>query len=411
LSGTARAIGEQHGEAMRDAIRDVLERYEAFLRATQPEMLALSPVLDGMSTLFDPATLDELHGIAAGAGVPFRHLVAYNLDAALFPAYAAGCTQAVVLGAENGGQLVHLANEDSPLLLHLGGSLPRTIQIRRRTDAPDASRRVVCFSVAGQVSGPNGANDLGLTITSTTLLDGAQHQGGLPQGTPHSAIVKRALEEATSIDQALALVRGARRTGRWSVLVSDADRDDAAYFEYDGAVALREERVNGALVTSNHALGGPARGHVVPEHSRLRMERAKALLDAEKPISVERAKVILRDREDLGRGRAVRCATMNTVCRVDNVMSVVFEPRARRFHVTDRTTPSGGDDAAQFLTLAYGRGRSERAVKAGSPSCANVRATSCPHDARGSDRRVDRRSMAHARGRARAADRGRARGI
>jgi hypothetical protein len=47
---------------------------------------------------------------------------------------------------------------------------------------------------------------------------------------------------------------------------------------------------------------------------------------------------------------------MNTVRRVDNVMSLVVEPVQRRLHVTDRVVPTGSDaaDSVQFFTLSYG---------------------------------------------------------
>jgi acyl transferase domain-containing protein/NAD(P)-dependent dehydrogenase (short-subunit alcohol dehydrogenase family) len=356
LRGTAHQIGRAHGEAMRAEIREVMERYEAFLGEHGIQMLALPKAIDRFLDRFDRATKHELEGIAEGAGVPFRHLFAYNLDAALFPAYTSGCTQAVRLAAHNGGTLIHLANEDSPLLLHLGGYHPRVIQIRTRTDAPDPERTTVLFSVAGQCAGPNGANDVGLTVTSTTLLDGDPRRNVAVEGLPHPQLVKRILEEARTIDDARAIVHALPRIGRWSLLVSDADRDRATYLEYDGDAILKEERIADMCVTTNHALSGPSKGAEAPEHSRLRQRRACEVLDEGPRLDVDAAKRLLRDRFDLGRKREVQHPTMNTVRRVDNVMSLVVEPRARTLHVTDRIVPPAANaiDAAQFIAIPYG---------------------------------------------------------
>lgn len=356
LRGTARELGRQHGEALRDQIREVMARYDDFLGVRGRELLALPSTLTKVTALFDEASTEELTGIAEAVNIPYRHMLAYNLDAALFPAYVAGCTQAVRLAHANDGTLLHFVNEDSPLLLHLGGYYPRVIQVRRRTDGPIPDRRTVLFTVAGQSAGPNAVADSGLTITSTTLLDGPP-PSAIPDGVPHPQLVKKIAEEARSIEDALAIAKRFHRAGRWSLLLSDAAEDRAVYLEYDGAQILREAPVaNGTTVTCNHALSGAAAGCAVPEHSRHRQARAAQLIDSKPALTVDDAKAVLRDREDLGRGREVAHATMNTVRRVDNVMSLVVEPGARRLHVTDRVTPAGAEaqDSAQFFSLSYG---------------------------------------------------------
>jgi malonyl CoA-acyl carrier protein transacylase len=354
LKGTARSIGRQHGEALRDSILEVLDRYQRFLGDRGDTLLALPGAMDRLRASFDAASLEELAGVAEGVGVPVDYLLAYNLDAALFPALTPGCTQAVRLARHNEGRLLHLVNEDSPLLLHLGGGLPRVVQVRIRTDAPRPSRKVVLFSLAGQIAGPNGVTGDGLTITSTTLLDAPEPEV-LPDGSPHPQLVKQILEEADDLETARAKVLRAKRAGRWSVLLSEAETDRAHYLEYDASTVLRDEPVDDRRTTANHALAGPAKGAIAPEHSCLRAQRLEALL-GEGTCTPEDAQKALRDRYDLGRHRTVTHPTMNTVRRVDNVMSLVVEPKARRLTVSDRVLAPGTaetEDVA-FLTLEYG---------------------------------------------------------
>ena len=352
LTGTARQIGQQHGETMRESIKHMLDRYEAFLGERGLTMTSVPEATRLLPELFDEASREEIRGLAEAVGVPFEFLVAYNLDTALFPAFTTGCTQALRTAANNDGTLLHLVNEDSPLRLHVGDPQPRVVQLRRRTDGPHPNRRTVSFSLAGQLCGPNALNDAGITVTSCTLLDRAAPEG-LPAGLPHPQVVKQIAEQASSLAEAMQIARAAKRSGRWSFLVSDADRDEAAYLEYDGDTVLLEGKVPGVWVSTNHAVSGPDTGCEVPEHSVLRARRAGAMIRTTEPLSADGAKAALRDRHDLARARVVDHPTMNTVRRVDNVMSLVVDAANRRLWVTDRVeSPSTGP--ALYRQIDYG---------------------------------------------------------
>ncbi len=354
FEGTAREIGRQHGEAMRDPILEVLDRYQSFVGFDGMSLLSLPDTTKRLFSVFDDDSLEELRGVAEATGVHELVLLAYNLDAALFPSLTSGCTQTVRLARDNDGQLVHCVNEDSPLLLHLDGIHPRVVQVRRRTDGPHPQRTTVFFSLAGQIAGPNGVSDSGLSVTSTTLLDGAEPTA-LPTGLPHPMLTKQIVERASSIEEAIEIVEAAHKAGRWSLLVSDADADRACYLEYDEDTIVAREEIGRELTSTNHSRVAPAKGASVPDHSSHRERRACELVAAPGPLTVDRAKQLLRDRHDHGRGREVVHATMNTVRRVDNVMSLVIEPAQRRLHVTDRVLPPGSTDDVDFLTIDYGR--------------------------------------------------------
>ncbi|MEQ8568537.1 MAG: C45 family autoproteolytic acyltransferase/hydrolase [Deltaproteobacteria bacterium] len=362
FDGTAREIGRQHGEAMRDPILEVLDRYQTFVGREGLALLALPETTKRLYGVFDEDSLDELRGVAEATGVHELVLLAYNLDAALFPSLTSGCTQTVRLARENDGAMLHCINEDSPLLLHLDGVHPRVAQIRRRTDGPMPNRTTVYFSLVGQIAGLNGVTDSGLTVTSTTLLDGPEATA-LPTGRPHPMLVKQILEGASSIEQAVQMVESAHKAGRWSVLVSDADTDRAHYIEYDDDTIVAREEVGRELTSTNHSRLAPADGGEVPAHSALREKRACELVSEPGPMTVDRAKQLLRDRHDHGRGREVVHATMNTVRRVDNVMSLVVEPGSRRLHVTDRVLPPGSTEDVDFLTVEYGTRRTPSRIE------------------------------------------------
>ena len=348
LRGTSREIGRQHGTALKNEIHALLEQYEK-LAATHGLGLEQAAQLAGqLEPLFSSETRDEIRGIAEGAELPYEYVLAYNLDAALFPSYVPGCTQGWVSDDTSGP--IQFVNEDSPLLVRLGRAQPRVVQIRDR-EGLERPRRTVLFSLAGQVCGPNAVADNGLTVTGCALLDG-EPPSALPERAPHPEIVKQIIETANDIEGALEIARRASGAGRWSLLVSSVDEGRNVYLEADNGTLLLEREVDGRFVSTNHALSGPAEGREAPTHSVYRHRRATELVEADR-FDVNRAKALLRDRFDLGRDRTTQHPTMNTVRRVDNVMSLVVEPSERRLHVTERVLPAGSADELEFRTISY----------------------------------------------------------
>lgn len=324
LEGTPRACGQAHGERLRDPIREVMGRYLDFVGNHGLNQLDVPAQVERARTELPPNVLEELAGVAEAVGVPETWLIAYNLDAALFPAHG-GCTQGLRPAGSNGGEAIHFVNEDSPLMLHLGvKALPRIVQRRRQQ-----GRAWLTFSLAGQVAGINGVRSDGWSLTSTTLLDG---HPTADIGLPHPFLVRQLLETAESAEHAIEQAREARRMGRWSMLVHDTRTDRARYLEYDGARILSDHPVEGGWVSTNHALAPSSA--VAPEHSRHRLDRARDLLAARSKMDRTAALALLRDEFDPARGRKVSFATMNTVRRVDNVMSLVLDARQGAAHVT-----------------------------------------------------------------------------
>lgn len=356
LEGTAREIGRQHGTALRDEIQDLLKRYEQLAERHGFLLTDAARLAHELAPLFSESTREEIAGIAEGAGLQYEYVLAYNLDAALFPSYVPGCTQAFIAEGE---KLLHFVNEDSPLLLRLGGVHGRVVQIRDRKTVKGDVQRTVTFSTAGQVAGPNAISLGGLTVTSCALLDG-EPPTGLPEHRPHPELVKELVESCRSLEEATVVLEARASAGRWGVLISESASARALYAEIEDGRLLWKESVSGRFVGTNHARSGPSRGGKTPEHSQHRLRRAVALLD--QASDAQGAKALLRDRFDCARDREVVHPTMNTVRRVDNVMSLVVEPRASRLHVTDRVVPAGSAEEPDFTSLSYQRPARSSAV-------------------------------------------------
>ena len=86
LSGAPRTRGEAYGESARDLIREGLERWLPALaqhRSTDPDeylnRFLTETDLEESMRRFTPHLLEEISGIAAGANVPYAHVLAYCL--------------------------------------------------------------------------------------------------------------------------------------------------------------------------------------------------------------------------------------------------------------------------------------------------------------------------------------------
>ncbi|PAY17923.1 hypothetical protein CKO51_18065 [Rhodopirellula sp. SM50] len=353
LEGSPRAIGAAHGQAMAVAIRRMLDRYQEIetgkLGRTLPDLSLAKSMLD---KLVDESASEEMRGMADAAGVPLGALLEHNLYA--YPEIGAGCTQ-ILAGrpsptSRSGGQprqtqWLHGANEDMPLGLFLRDSMRRCVQVRRPTDGLPH----LLFSAAGHVLGINGVNAAGLVITGSMLLDRPRRSETL-DGLLHSIVIRRVLETAESVDDAVDILRRARTTGGWGMCISDACGSDPAYVEYDCGT-FRSERLTDHHLVSNHAQLLPPLIDK-PKHSLLRQQRLESLWrqKGDEVPSTAMLQRWLRDQYDEGRGREVRFATMNTIRRVDNQVSVLFDVRSARAWATPGNHATGAN-ANQFFEL------------------------------------------------------------
>lgn len=328
MHGTPYEMGLAHGRGHAAVIRRILRRYADLPAFTDDEEAAITAAARKLDVLLAPEDLEEMRGIADGAEVALGALVAHNLR--IYPDHGAGCVHFAVSARCNGEEgLIHAGNDDVPLALVLRHCLERNIQVR----FPRHGIPHICFAMAGQMAASIGINACGLAITGAMLLDRAPG-GGKVRGRMHSSIVKRLLQEAETIDQAISILRRTPGAGAWGICLTHYPSDQICYLEYDGdtlEIGPREDFFTGA----NHSLLLPL-GTQVPAHSRHRLARLQQLVGHARTqgVAVGQAQAVLRDRFDLARGRETRHPTMNTLCRVDNQLSAVMQPGRGRVWVT-----------------------------------------------------------------------------
>ena len=344
LEGNPFSMGLTHGRSQREWIRRTLRHYCDLSGEVRNRLPDIRPALDMLDDLVTPRELEEIRGVADGAGVAVENLLAHNFYA--YPDIEGGCSQfAASTQVPQVESLVHAANEDLPLGLSLRDKLLRTVQVRKPSDG----LAYVTFAIAGQVGGINGVNSAGVAVTGAMLLD-LPRRTATARGLLHGVVVGRILERATDIETALEVLKSRKGCGAWGMCISHAASDRIAYVEYDGD-KLRIDHDRKQLLATNHA--HLLNGEIAPEnHSVCRQKRLEQLWTESARrgrISSADAKAWLRDQVDLGRGRLVRFPTMNTPLRVDNQVSIVMEAGRARLWVTKG--PYANGDPNDYVEL------------------------------------------------------------
>ena len=198
IHGTPRKRGRQYGAAAADRTRKSVEVYARQLRDLGYDWAEIRGfVADFLPTMeaFAPELIEEMRGIAEGAGVEFEAVALINCRTEVMQLAHRrkglaeddpdGCTGAVILGSASAdGQLIHGQNWD-----WRAECAETAIVLRvRREDGPD----VLTFTEAGGLA-RNGLNSAGTAITANYLESDRDYRLGI--GVPLPLIRRKALEQ------------------------------------------------------------------------------------------------------------------------------------------------------------------------------------------------------------------------
>lgn len=346
VTGTPYEMGFQHGQALSEPIRRVLRRYADLAGSRWDKIVNFEQATENPEPYLGARELEELRGIAAGAHVSEAGLIAHNLRLYL-EAGAGGAYFAITSRLNPNAGLLHAVNEDLRSGLGLTDCLARSICVRRPADA----LHHLTFSVPGQVGSLNGINIKGLALSTAALLD-SQTQSNPLQGSLVTVLVQRILEQAEQIEQALDIIQSNPGSIPFSLCLSDHASDRLCYVEFDGqTVAVQDSAPS--VIAANHRLLGAADGDS-PAHSVHRLNRLRQLLEAgsDQSIDIARVQQVLRDRYDANRQlEDDDTPTLNTVRRVDNQLSIVFQPGDRALWMTSGPSANGHQD--DFLRFNF----------------------------------------------------------
>ena len=333
LTGPPHERGIRYGDQAAAQIARSIGHYGAQMTALGvDERRLVELVARYLPTLeeFDPRQVEEMRGIAAGAGVPFEHIVLVNartelVQIALRPALrdslrtmaSEGCTGVIVRPeATRDGQLIHAHNWDwqrecaeSSVVLRI-----------RNQDGPD----ILTFAEAGALA-RFGFNARGICITGNGLESDRDYRSA---GIPLTLIRRRMLEQA-HLGIALQIAYITPKSGSNNMMISHGPSGLAFDFECAPDETFMLEAQNGLLVHSNHWLSPVAL-------SKLR-ERGMA----ESPSTLHR---YVRARETL--------AAMAGRISVEDVMKTMLDDFESPWSICYPPRPSNPTNPSIYATVA-----------------------------------------------------------
>ena len=258
MTGSPRERGRQHGQAVPDRIKRGIEMYSESLlkngvdwKHLEQRANAMVPVVEK----FDPAYVEEMRGIADGAGVSFAGVMLMNARTEMVAAarkqqahqhFPDGCTAAFALPeASADGVLLHGQNWDWRAECAETGVVLRI----RRDDGPD----ILTFTEAGGLA-RSGLNSAGIGLTANALECDRDYQRGA--GVPLPFIRRKVLE--------IGLSRG---SGAHHL------RDAQARLQPHGGEPLRRRGLRLRMRTRRDVLGRARARHLRPCQSLDRRRR------------------------------------------------------------------------------------------------------------------------------------------
>ncbi len=345
LEGDPAQIGLAHGQLLGREIHTLLQQLEhhIFRKLGPIQGTSLRIAAGALSLAMHrhiPTELKaEMGAIAQGSGTPYSDLLLLNtLDDVLNilrrltpRTPKLGCSSFALLGARSwDGSLLHGRNLDyhfrgTPLEDH--GAVARIMAARSILFVHRPRGRAAFVSVGwpGLVGVTTAINEEALSLGNLT----SYLRSATPNGTPSAILYRRMMEETSSISEAGALLRSARRTMGNNLMVGSGRENSAALFEITPGVVVEVPPEDGALVATNHflspALAARQQPYLQP-HSVARWKRLRALCNRYR-VTLKEALTFLADtgyEEEYATLASARVANQGTA------VSVLFQPAEMR---------------------------------------------------------------------------------
>ena len=281
LKGTPREMGEQHGQTLKPRIQKFCE---LTLRLTpKPTLEELKPTLKEYEAFIAPEYIQEMRGVAAGAEVDYYAILLINCfyEVVRKPFQ---CRQIVAFGKATGsGKLIHGRNFDWPD--HFNKLSSNTIVFYVK---PEKGRSFVHVAYPGFISAFSGSNDAGITVAKNELGTRAE------PGEPDCIQIRRVLQYAQTLDEAVDILRKADKSCNYSMMLSSARTRKAVVVARMGE-RFSVRRPIHSLITNDNTFRGKPGGRSPTDHATHRLAR-----DWHGRITPAVMKALLADRRVMG---------------------------------------------------------------------------------------------------------------
>lgn len=258
-----------------------------------------------------------------------------------------GCLGFTVPARLSSVGLIHARNLDADFVRHWNKS--PVIYLIEET----GYYKYVSAGTAGLVypGGISGMNEKGISV-SLHQLSTTRYRSKIKNRNGYLApfLQQRILREASSIDDAVKIVKTAGRFSSWTILVSDSKTGEVASIEFSGKRVAVSRRVKDTPVgQANHFLAPSMKKHffyysfakMLETHSRLKVIEDK-MSRIRTPVGVDWAIENLAGHDDLFAGFR---SFGRTAVKAYNVMSTIALPEINEFWATigDRTPAVHGN--------------------------------------------------------------------
>lgn len=218
LAGSPEEMGRQHGVLLREQVRNMapkvmlLSRTADVILKENPFAGSIEQALERTKKFTPERYLQELEGLAKGAGLPLATVQATNIFPELFH-----CSGFALSGkATADGELLHGRVLD--YMTEFGLQDNAVVFVCK----PDGRNAFVNVGYAGFIGSVTGMNEKGISFGEM----GGRGEGrwdGLPMGY----LMRLGMEDANSFDDAIKIFREAKRTCQYYYVIADGNRRDA----------------------------------------------------------------------------------------------------------------------------------------------------------------------------------------
>ena len=317
--GTHRELGRQHGEQATRQIKAHVEFMCAQQRLSRDQLRRRAAQFQPAFDRYCPHLLEEMRGLAEGAGLTFEEAMACNIRGELRYARPEGCTAyAITRGGTAEHEIIAGQNSD------MG---PEIIQLAYVLHLQPQKKPEVLMWTFGGMLGYHGMNSAGVAHFENALGGGPRSRFGIPHYP-----VERMMLECDSLEHVFDLLRKMPVEYNVNYILCDGQGNIAdVESTTEGPQILRDEGA-GYLVHTNHYL---CQRFATAENFKRslpdsfpRLDRINSLIKSRYgSIEVDDIKHFLSDHSGYP----------TSICRHDSrmrtVASLISEPARRRMHV------------------------------------------------------------------------------
>lgn len=340
VAGTPEQIGQAIGS--QDA---------AALGAMHPQFLIIAQAIAGQdkATLYarahkiepfiDEPYRAEMRAIAGTSGLTYDDVLFLNCFYTLTNRHTLACRQLAAWGkataggtAGGDGQLLHARNLD--WVDYPGQPLDKHHRILDIAPPEGKGHRHVLLTWPGLMGAVTGTNDAGITLGFNQLMEGNKKDR---LAEPTFFTLRRVLEQATTLQQALDIIEKAKPLDNGSVLISSATEKQAAVVEIiDGLVGVRRPPDGQTMIgNANHA---------TKEAGMDKLYRVRTW-DCDWPTCTVARR--LKTPIDVKQAKRIMADPMVMQGRI-NMLCVIFDPSHKKMYLSVRPTRAAAGPFTEY---------------------------------------------------------------